>query len=156
VVHRWLAELTWLDEGLPADEVLLALGRPLVRDPSVLPGWLSELRGWLEVPGLAALLRRPDELIDLWRERAFATGGGAVRGAIDRVHLLGSGGVVQRAVVIDFKTDRSGDDAELAARHGEQLRLYGDAVAALAGLERGAVTSVVAALSLGRVVTLQD
>lgn len=153
VIHRWLAELSWLDEGgLPDDGALLTLARPLVRDPWVLPGWLADLRRWLEAPALVELLTRPPELLELWREREYAAEQGAVRGAIDRVHLLGGPDGPTGALVLDFKTDRTDDPVLLAERHGAQLVAYGDAVAALTGLERGAVRTAVVALVPGLVV----
>jgi ATP-dependent exoDNAse (exonuclease V) beta subunit len=85
VIHRWMAEIGWLedfDAAARRDE-LLALGvreaRALGVDPGSVPAWLDELVGWLRRPVTRAQLERaacplagPGVEIDVWRERRFA------------------------------------------------------------------------------------
>ena len=85
VMHRWLAEVEWLDDFDPearrAD--LLSIGGRLARelgiDPSLVPGWWETLVRWLEQPVTRAQLERAacplaessEDVLVVWRERRF-------------------------------------------------------------------------------------
>ncbi len=79
---------------------------------------------------------------------AIATGQ-VLRGTIDLVAREPDGTIV----VVDYKTDRATDPAELARRHGEQLRSYAAAVGQALGLVRPARAEIWA-LRSGTVVTV--
>lgn len=115
----------------------------------------------LRRPALRAIFRRPKDLVELRREWRFvrldADGTGLEQGIVDRLHLLGRAGRPERAVVIDFKTDRvAGDagefDAALRERYEPQLAAYRSAVAERFELPLEAVETCVVALDAGRVV----
>jgi hypothetical protein len=127
VVHRWLAEIEWLDgfDAAGRREELLALGRRealgLGVDAERVPEWYE---GFVEALGRPALRRElaaaasplagDGITLSFWRERAFAvclpaaSPGGPERlltGSFDRVVLACRGDAFVAAQVLDWKTD---------------------------------------------------
>ena len=125
------------EAGRAADEVLACLRAPA----------LSGV--WAERPGA-----------EVWRERAFETvlDGAWVTGVFDRVVVERDGaGQAVAATVVDFKTDRLADAADLMAavvRHAVQLNLYRRVVAALTGLTLEQVSCELVFTRLRRVETV--
>ena len=54
-----------------------------------------------------------------------------IQGIIDGYYIDTDG----KAVIMDYKTDRTRRKEELIDHHGEQLKLYSDALAGIRGLE---------------------
>ncbi len=126
-IHSALAEVEWLP-GITPDLDLLS------------PEAAQVLRAFFNGPETARLFAKPDSEHQLWREKAFdivLSDGRRVTGVFDRAVVLSD-----RALLLDFKTDVT-DPAELARRHGAQIGLYRECLAALTGLS---VTSVDARL----------
>lgn len=100
---------------------------------------------WSESPpeGLfPEVFRRPAEVCELWRERAFSVRLAAegplhyMAGQFDRVHLFPA---ARRAVIYDFK---SGASAELTPAYRRQMQDYRLALAHLTGYPREAIRCV--------------
>ena len=77
--------------------------------------------------------------MQLWRERAFdvVLENELISGVFDRVHLFDD-----RAEIIDFKTDRVGDEASLkqaAEKHAPQMTTYRQALAKLTGFAESTI-----------------
>jgi ATP-dependent exoDNAse (exonuclease V) beta subunit len=134
-VHERFADVEWLD-GRNELEHWAAVWREKfgVKDVAA-----AEALACLEVPALSSLWSKPTSgWGEVWRERAFemVLDGAWVTGVFDRVIVeRDASGATTRAVVIDYKTDRLGSDAEVAAavvRHTGQLNLYRRVVAVLA------------------------
>ena len=112
-----LAKLESLREKMPAEAV-------------------DEVEQCLVDEALAKRLAKPNSDVELWRERPFdvVLGDELISGVFDRVHLF-----ADRAEIIDFKTEKAGEEA--ADRHRPQLQLYRSALAKLTGLEESAISS---------------
>ena len=145
LIHAWLAEIAWLDDGVPTDKTLRRIAeflRPEIgslADHLDLP--LKNFRRWLAAAPIAHVLSRsfydkpanlglaalkanawkPGEIeLEVLREHPFAIRAGdqLLTGAIDRLVLLRRKGQLLAADLLDFKTDDvpAGDAAALAAR----------------------------------------
>lgn len=158
----WLDEV---DEGLPPDAELLAVGRRVAPEmpEDDLADLLDRFRAWLEDPEIRRALSREDgdeRSVTLEREWPFAVrrGDEIVRGAVDRLVLVdGKEGELERARILDFKTDRIGSPEripELVARYRPQIEAYRDAVSRAYGVERDRIDAELAFLEAGRVTAL--
>ena len=141
-VHERFAEVEWL-EGTGALERWSASWREKwgAENEAV-----AEALACLSAPALASVWAKPTcGRGEVWRERAFemVLDRAWVTGVFDRVVVeRDAAGAATRAVVIDYKTDRVGTAAELAAavaRHAGQLNLYRRVVAVLAEVPVGRV-----------------
>ena len=142
LVHRWLREVEWLEDFAASDAELLARGRPLCADEELLRTTLREWRAYLAQPRTRAELARDASAeATVWRERAFSVvlaepERALWTGAFDRVVLYGQPGAWERAVVLDFKTDRV-NAAELERRveyYRPQIEGYRAVLARMTGL----------------------
>ena len=97
---------------------------------------VDEVEQCLVDEAMAKRLAKPNSDVELWRERPFdvVLGDELISGVFDRVHLF-----ADRAEIIDFKTEKAGEEA--ADRHRPQLQLYRSALAKLTGLEESAISS---------------
>lgn len=153
LVHRWFAEIEWLDEGPPPDARLLEVAaEPDFRGVDA-RAVLADFHAALARPAIAAALRRSgcaqaaiaakiaQPRWEVWRERTFAIrdGEALLSGSIDRLVVLWDGDRPVWAEVLDYKTDvlPAGDAAAAATRadfYRPQLAAYRRAAAALLGL----------------------
>lgn len=152
VVHAWLEQVEWIEDGLPEEESLLGIAAAhapeMSRDEVRLA--LDWLRDRLEVPEIRDTLSRAHwpEGASIENELAFLVRDGEVlvEGFVDRLVLLHDAeGRVTGAEVLDYKTDAiDAEDSEaLAARvafYAPQIEAYRRAVAGLFGLEMDAVS----------------
>jgi ATP-dependent exoDNAse (exonuclease V) beta subunit len=134
IIHTWFEQLTWLDDGLPSDERLLA-ALATVRDIQAASEaqrrtWLKDFRTMLQHENIAAALTRSgyrqslpkgwqaaDVELEARNELPFAVieGSQIMKGRIDRVVFHVRGGERVAAEVLDFKTDTVSD------KKGERL-----------------------------------
>ena len=127
-VHQMLAQVEWLGD-------LPDFGQSST-------GAISLVEAFLDSPR-ADVLRKPDGLVLLWRERAFdvEVDGLPLSGVFDRVHVLLDGaGTPTAAHIYDFKTDKGSVD--LNEKYQDQLAAYTKAAAILLGLDTGKVSAV--------------
>jgi len=163
LVHRWLREVEWLEDFAKSDEELLALGREITSDEELLRTSLGELRRFLAQPATRAeisLGAAPRGARTVWRERPFSLvldepdGGHALwSGAFDRVVLHGKPEAWERAVVLDFKTDRvrAEDVEERVEFYRPQLEGYRRVLARMTRLDPGRIEARVLFLSVDQV-----
>ena len=176
LVHAWMEGVEWLpdDPGLsggepgrePRGEVLPHLEALLEQAqgvaPSLAPAAVQELAhrflGWLGAPEVRAVLAREawPEGTEVQRERPFVVRdqGGVLQGVADRVLRLPD----RRLVVVDWKTDRVPDDAELALRiehYRPQMEAYMRALAGLEGVPHAAVEGRLVFLEAGRAIQVR-
>jgi ATP-dependent exoDNAse (exonuclease V) beta subunit len=144
LVHGWLEQVEWLDDGLPDDDALLKIAQRLRGEIGGVAGearsLLKKLKQQLGKPAVAAVLRRgyydsPQNLglalqqnkkwpgpveLRVFNERTFAIRrpGQLLSGSIDRLVVIRCGGRIVAADIIDYKTDDlpPGDHAALKAR----------------------------------------
>jgi ATP-dependent exoDNAse (exonuclease V) beta subunit len=132
LIHGWMEQLAWLDDGWPSDDALIAAARKaaprLALDRNKLSSSLATLRDQVAARSIAAVLSRkfydqpanlslPDPSAAAWkpgeielevqRERPFAVRSGdeILTGSIDRLVLVRRGNQVIAADVLDYKTD---------------------------------------------------
>jgi ATP-dependent exoDNAse (exonuclease V) beta subunit len=182
--HAWLAQVRWLDDGPPDDEVLRQvadrlrgeLPQAMPRAETLIPRFRQLLsagpvaqvlsRRYYETPaacGLAKMKRWPAAgiTLDVHCERPFAIrrGDQILKGSIDRLIIVRSGGQPIAADIIDFKTDEiAKSDAkqvrEKTAFYQPQIDAYRAAVARLLGLDLGQIAARLVFLGAGRVETV--
>jgi ATP-dependent exoDNAse (exonuclease V) beta subunit len=171
LVHAWMEQLKWLDDGLPDDAALLAVAAraalSLAGDRSQLTSRLATFRQQLAAPQIAAALCRAaydkfashGELqLEVHTERNFAVriGDELLSGSIDRLVLVRCAGAVIAAEVLDYKTDTiaAGDKQALADKvefYRPQIEAYRQAVAKLFRLEPRAISARLVFLQTGKV-----
>jgi len=179
LIHAWLQEIEWLDDGEPDDETLHRVAAQHVGPGALdVAGLIKQFRGALSAPAIRAALSRstyqkptpaaatpvhagPGAVAPrwkVWRERPFVLREGDVilSGAIDRLVALYEGDRAVGADVIDFKTDvlSAGDPGAVQARiefYRPQLAAYRRAAARLLGLEPECVSARIAFTELGLV-----
>ena len=139
-VHAHFSEVEWIGAG--GIEAFAERWRngAMTKDAG------EEVLACLRAPQLTARWTRPARRAEVWRERAFemVLDGAWVTGIFDRVVVeFDQAGRAAQATVIDFKTDRVTDAADVAAavgRHAGQLNLYRRVVAVLTGLASSEVS----------------
>ena len=180
--HAWLERITWLEDGLLADEELRQIAslkgashldveecltqfQKMVKRPQI-SNVLSR-SGYQPPTGLefsssvqTELSRGPCEL-DLHQERRFSVidAGQHISGSIDRLVLLRQNGQVVAADILDHKTDTlpGSDEAALqgiAAAYRDQMRSYAKAVGLMYRLPPDRISTRLVLLSIGHVVNL--
>lgn len=184
VLHRWMEEVEWLDDGVPDDARLRELAAPLTGDEAVVERALAVWRSGLANDAIRAALTRPTDGArrEVRNEHAFSVllpaEGGADAGAgasgadvasggtggeelwngyIDRLVLEYDGDVVVGAEVIDHKSDDvDGADAlaEKTAYYRPQLRNYARIVREQFGLDTDRVHARLLFFAAGEVVTV--
>jgi ATP-dependent exoDNAse (exonuclease V) beta subunit len=144
LMHAWMEQISWLDEGVLSDQKLTDVAKALRGEIGDVSDELDDLIGafreQMKAPAIAAVLRKafydsPENLqlpgqkqkqwpgkVDLTVccERHFAIRDQAAIavGSIDRLVLLNHEGVLLAADIVDFKTDelKPGDTAALVQR----------------------------------------
>jgi len=150
LVHRWMEEIEWLENGIPSRDTLLALahslspGRSTPAEEEAIAALADTFVGWLELPAVRHSLSRGawPEGTEVWRERRVAVvdSDALLSGTADRVMRLPD--PVDDApmlVVVDWKTDHfaAGDDEAFTARvehYRPQMEAYLRALAAIEGV----------------------
>jgi len=157
LVHGMLERVGFVDEE-PVDESSLKSAVPSALIGSIEAGQALGLIGnMIAQPKVHALLSR-EGADELWRERPFSVRleNRLVCGTFDRVHLWRRGGAYERALLIDYKTDRVDDsslDAKVAAYAG-QLAAYRAALALMLRLDSGKIDTVLCFVGDARVVSV--
>ena len=135
VMHAWLAEMEWLEDYSPADDLLHSQARRVACEEKqdlsrrVVTQMIEEYRAMLRQPRVLAELSRPKSRhgVEVWRERPFAVSldlegvQTMVRGAFDRVVLRYEDDRLVAADVLDYKTDSLSTPSARGA--GRQLDL---------------------------------
>ncbi|SFI54820.1 UvrD-helicase domain-containing protein [Planctomicrobium piriforme] len=165
--HRWLQEVTWLDESPVDQKMLRQLGQQAGVGQPELDRWLKEFRalqssGWGKLlltqaaylDGSSPLpshvqdrLRAGSVTLSVRNECPFAIrdqGDGLISGCIDRLVICTQNGTPVAADVIDFKTDDiSGGEQSVRDRVDDyrgQMQAYRAAVGELLKLPREAIS----------------
>jgi ATP-dependent exoDNAse (exonuclease V) beta subunit len=129
-VHKVFEQIEWVDDTTPAKLEALR---------EAMPEAVDEVARCLADETVAKRLAKPEGDVQLWRERAFdvVLDNEMISGVFDRVHVYGD-----RAEIIDFKTDRVGDEASLkqaAEKHAPQMTTYRQALAKLTGFAESTI-----------------
>ena len=158
LIHAWLSHVSWIEDGMPGVADLLSATEELWSHLSHEQAMEEAGRLLAQIQNTASPLHRifskgdfaPEPGVELWRERRFAAmdatsrGTDLLTGCFDRAVIWRSAdGMVQRAEIIDFKTDRFSNAAEqqqLEERYQPQLNAYRRALCCLLpGLKAGQV-----------------
>lgn len=171
LIHAWLSQLVWLEEGLPSDAQLRRIAVEQVGWQRDVTEEIKGLRAWLQRPALKQMLSRPEyaktqlcacDRLEVENERRFALRqqGQLMSGSIDRLVLYYGGDDVIGAEVIDYKTDSlaEGDSAALAAKvefYRPQLMAYVAAVRRMYRMTATQCRARLVFLSSGDIVNLE-
>ena len=129
-VHKVFEQIEWVDNTTPANLEALR---------EAMPEAVDEVARCLADETVAKRLAKPKGNVQLWRERAFdvVLDNEMISGVFDRVHVY-----ADQAEVLDFKSDRVGDDLSLeqaAKKYEPQMATYRQALARLTGLAESAI-----------------
>lgn len=151
--HRLLERITFIEEGVPSGEELrTALAEVLPgREPDWYTARIDVFLATLESPGIRLALSKEaldseDAEVQVACELPilrFTEENRVQEGIIDRVVFLEEQGVVKRALIIDWKTDRvpAGSHESHAERYREQLASYRLGVSQLWGIDPEQITA---------------
>jgi ATP-dependent helicase/nuclease subunit A len=141
-VHKVLAKISWLDEGLPSFADLS-------------PASAALISGFLKTNTAARLFTRPAQLCSLWREQAFdvVIDGQWISGIFDRVVIYrNEAGRARAAALYDFKTD----ERALTESYSAQMSLYRKSLGSLIGLPDDKITSMLILVRTGEELTVRS
>lgn len=129
-VHKVFEQVEWVDDTTLARLALLR---------ETMPEAVDEVARCLANKALAKRLAKPEGDVHLWRERAFdlVVENEFISGVFDRVHVY-----ADRAEILDFKSDRVGDEASMkkaAEKYTPQMMTYRQALAKLTGLAESTI-----------------
>ena len=139
-VHRALAKISWIDDGLPDF-------RDFPVDVALL------IADFLKTVTATRLFTRPATPHSLWREKAFdvTIEGQWISGVFDRVIIFrNAAGEARHAAIYDFKTDQG----EVADAYRGQMSLYRKSLGFLIGLPEEKITSSLIAVRTGEAITV--
>ncbi len=182
LVHRWLEEVAWIEDGLPGDGELRRIAdraAPSLEKAEV-SDLLSSFRGWLQADEVRRALSRESaatrarerlgtDQVDVSAETEWPfmrrKDGEIVTGQVDRLVLFRRRGAHDEvspapaaAEVLDYKTDdpAGGEEGlrEAAERYRPQLEAYRRAASDLRAVPLERVRSRLVFLPAGRVVEL--
>ena len=181
LIHAWFEQIRWLEDGLPDEDALLAVGRRLGLSQDEARESLLDFQAMIAGPAVASLLSEERYLAeahmlygDAVRERLLAEpadvevhpelpvvariSGELLNGTIDRLVLLRQGGQVVAADVIDFKTDVVGAggaaDMPRTDHYRRQLHAYTAAIGRIHHLPAQAVVARLVFVTSGEFVSL--
>ena len=141
LIHGWFEQVTWLEDGLPGDELWYELGRRHGVESSELEQAKQQAESIIHNDSIHKLFSRrsyesryPGATVRVHREYPFAMleQNRLIRGVIDRVVIVTQNNEFVAAEVIDFKTDKVVDDAHLQRlidRYALQVEMYRRATA---------------------------
>jgi ATP-dependent helicase/nuclease subunit A len=162
IAHAWMERIGWIEDGLPPDDELrrAALEIEPAFSPDRLEALLARWRSWLAHDRIRAALSRSsygDEAVCEREVRFIHRDDDVVlEGAIDRLVLRKTGGVVTSAAILDYKTDAAtkedaGSLRGKAEMYRPQLDAYRRAVASWYGIRREDVVCLLVVLESGAV-----
>ncbi len=157
IVHALFERVAWIDDFDVDDDELLRIARMI--SPDVADVGLDLFRRALTSKTLRRMLSRPDEACELWRERPFVVRveeptPTLVSGRFDRVHVFREGSRVERAIILDFKTDRE-DEASLRQRYDAQMSSYRSALAQMLALPSDRIACALVAIPDGTIIEME-
>ncbi len=172
LVHAWLEQIAWLEDGLPPEAVLRQIAGPLIAGAQAENGLRLDdelTRFWrlVEKPSLSRALSQSllpalsaDASRELRREWRFAhrRGDTIIEGAVDRLVLTRDADRWLSADILDFKTDAVSDANAAKARaeyYRPQVQAYREAVAAIFGLPADRITARLAFVELDLLLSIE-
>ncbi len=145
-VHALMQQVSWVEET-DVERTIAEWEGAVTYEADVRARAIEQFTHAMASPGIRALLSRPEERVQLWRERSFdvVLGNRWVTGTFDRVVVrLNDEGRALSACIYDFKTDDvPADDAQQqAALYHVQLSLYREALSRLLRIPAAAIRAV--------------
>lgn len=180
--HAWMEQVTWLEDGMPLEETLRAIGvhHGIKRDQ--INHWLTDFEKMSQRPSVKNALSRASykaagsfgfspELTDklksgnvqlkVFNERRFAVNidGRIVSGSLDRLVTISQNGELLAADIIDHKTDSLPNDImardERVELYRGQLKSYRTAAAIFLGIPEKHISARLLFLSSGQIVNVK-
>jgi ATP-dependent exoDNAse (exonuclease V) beta subunit len=162
LIHAWLEQVAWIEEGLPSDDELFAIARssqPAI-SPERVAALIRRVRVSLDAHAVRRALSRESYPAgtEVEREVPFAhrEAGALIEGVIDRLLIFRENGVVIGTAILDYKTDAIASDnrralEEKISYYRPQLHAYRRGVAAAFRIPESAVRCQLILLDAGEV-----
>lgn len=137
-IHEMFQRVTWIDES-DADALAAEWASGAACGPAVRRDAVEQFKKAMSAPEVRAALARPAGRAELWREKRFdlVEGRDWITGTFDRVVIRRDGrGEVEGAEILDFKSDRVRNDADIrraAETYRGQMTLYRVALCRMLG-----------------------
>lgn len=183
LIHAWFERIEWLEDFELDETALRDAAKSFSMSDPEMKRLLTYFRAALEKPELRALLSRESHEREgrlempscvtaraglkapewkVWQEKPFVIreNDAITSGIMDRLVVLFEKGKPVGAEIVDYKTDQipPDDEATLQERvrfYSPQLKVYRQAAARLFGLDPDAVSSKLAFVDIGRVVSIE-
>ncbi|MBM3131640.1 MAG: hypothetical protein FJZ95_01230, partial [Chloroflexi bacterium] len=158
-LHGLFEKVAWIEQA-DIEALIGEWEKSTLTDDELKPKAIERFRQALGHEEIKAILSRPLNGIDLWRERRFeiVLEDKWVTGSFDRVVIeRDTSGRAITATIIDFKTDEIGgadDPTRLADRYRPQLYLYRKALSRMTGLDPSKIGLKLVFTHAGKVVRL--
>ena len=143
-IHELLESVEWVADADPEEIIAAWLPTSEVGD-AVKRDVCDQFRKALSAEPVRRALSRPAGNVELWRERRFeiVLAGRWITGAFDRVVIERDGaGAPLSAVIVDYKSNRIGDESQFATtaeNYRPQLELYGKALSRMLRIPHTAI-----------------
>jgi ATP-dependent helicase/nuclease subunit A len=158
-IHELFKKVSWIDEadveGLIKEWQEESSAREDIRQRAV-----EQFRQAMASDEIRQVLSRPEGVVSLWREKHFeiVLEDQWITGVFDRVTIIqDAGGRPLQATILDFKSNESKDDTELASTaeyYRSQVLLYGRALSRMLQLDPSQVSLELMFTGPGRVYRL--
>ena len=152
VLHGLFEEIEYITPDFSAQEFLA--GREI--EPDISEIFIKSLA---EDGELFSALAKPACEHILWRERRFLVkvdSGNTVPGAFDRVTIyLDGSGRMERAEILDYKSDNVSSTQEIISRHSGQMKLYRECLSKMTGIPQEKIKLYLAALRIGKIAEVE-
>lgn len=138
-IHELFEQVEWVEDA-DVDAIVSAWEPTSAYDEQVTRDVIEQFRKCMSSETIREQLGRPEGNVRLWREKRFeiVQNGQLVSGAFDRVTILcDAQGNVAGAAILDYKSSRVEESADIDARAGEytsQMTTYREALAKILGL----------------------
>ncbi len=171
LIHAWLEQIHWLEDGSPNKTTLYEIAEPLTTQALDLAAEMERFQEYLRCENIQEVLCRSyyhnvhnsEQELSVQREQAVAVrlDHQLLTGTIDRLILVQEKGRTVAADIVDFKTDAvsSTDEQTLKSRvdhYTPQLAAYRRAVSKTYQLDMSHITARFMFLTAGRVIPLKN
>lgn len=157
-IHALFEQIEWIED---ADADALVERWQSMTDVSgkVARDAVAQFRYAFAQPEVQAALARPDQPVQLWREKRFhfIQDDRLVSGVFDRVTVTIINAAPAAATILDYKSDQVESEAKLQAavgRHRDQLNLYRNALSHILSIPRDTIACRLLFSRPGRVITV--
>ena len=171
LIHAWLEQIQWLEDGSPNKTTLYKIAEPLATQALDLDAEMERFQEYLRCANIQEVLCRSyyrnihnsEQELSVQREQAVAVrlDHQLLTGTIDRLVLVKEKGRTVAADIVDFKTDAISSTDESALKslidhYTPQLAAYRRALSKTYQLDMSHITARFMFLTVGQVIPLKN